>query len=142
MNFKKTCFFVLILVLIVAIGAVSATDELNDTFTQDSTIENEISLNSLDDSNEIISQENIYDNLNEHETEEIISDNSDDIIVVNNWEELQYYCAQTDKDYTLALDEMHDGKHFKKEVKLTEDFTVELDIYEDTVEMAYSYHGE
>ena len=105
MNFKKTCFFVLILVLIVAIGAVSATDELNDTFTQDSTIENEISLNSLDDSNEIISQENIYDNLNEHETEEIISDNSDDIIVVNNWEELQYYCAQTDKDYTLKLKE-------------------------------------
>ena len=94
----------LMLVLILAIGTVSATDDLNDTLTQDSTIENEISLG-LDDLNKIISQENIDDNLNEPETEEIISDNSDDIIVVNNWDELQYYCAQTDKDYTLKLKE-------------------------------------
>lgn len=60
---------------------------------------------------------------------------------LNGYKE-QIVKAYTDKDYTLTLDEMHDGKHFKKEVKLTEDFTVELDIYEDTVEMAYSYHGE
>ena len=30
---------------------------------------------------------------------------NDDVIVVNNWEELQYYCSLTDKDYTLKLKE-------------------------------------
>ena len=109
MNFKKTLFLVLIsFALILAIGAVSAIDALNDTLTQDFTIRNEISLKEdIDYSNEIISQdENIPDNdLMESETEEIMSDNSDDVIVVNNWDELQYYCSQTDKDYTLKLKE-------------------------------------
>ena len=105
MNFKKTCFIMLMLVLILAIGAVSATDDLNDTLTQDSTIESEISLNSLDGSNELISQETIDDNLNEPKIEDIIFDNSDEVIVVNDWDELQFYCGQTDKDYTLKLKE-------------------------------------
>ena len=50
--------------------------------------------------------------------------------------------AYTDKDYKLAEDDTHDAKHFMKTLKLTEDFTVELDIYEDTVEISYGYHGE
>ena len=33
------------------------------------------------------------------------SDYESDIIVVNNWDELQYYCSLTDKDYTLKLKE-------------------------------------
>ena len=37
--------------------------------------------------------------------ENLQNDGSDDAIIVNDWDELQYYCAQTDKDYTLKLKE-------------------------------------
>ena len=34
---------------------------------------------------------------------EILQDEESDIIEVSNWDELQYYCALKDKDYTLKL---------------------------------------
>ena len=47
-----------------------------------------------------------------HDNSIYMSDNSDEllkddseIITVNNWDELQYYCSLTDKDYTLKLKE-------------------------------------
>ncbi len=48
--------------------------------------------------------------------------------------------AYTDKDYTLVKDDNHDGIHFEKTVKLSDDFSVDMDIYEDTIEMSYGYH--
>ncbi len=48
-------------------------------------------------------------NLNESNLLQVSSQDSmksnNEIITVNNWDELQYYCAQTDKDYTLKLKE-------------------------------------
>ena len=35
----------------------------------------------------------------------LFDENKDDIIVVNDWNELQYYCGQNDKDYKLKLKE-------------------------------------
>ena len=50
--------------------------------------------------------------------------------------------AYTDKDYKLVYDDNHDGIHYEKTLKLSEDFTVDMDIYEDTIEISYGYHGE
>ena len=106
MNFKRAGFFLLILfVLILGISVISATEDMNDTLTQETTTGNEISIN---DSSEIISQnENkIEDNLIESESQNTkYAESDEEIIIVNDWDELQYYCSLTDKDYTLKLKE-------------------------------------
>ena len=106
MNFKRAGFFVLILVvLILGISVISASEDMNDTLTQETTTGNEISIN---DSSEIISQNenNIEDNLIESESQDSkYAESDEEIIIVNNWDELQYYCSLTDKDYTLKLKE-------------------------------------
>lgn len=106
MNFKRAGFFVLILVvLILGISVISATEDINDTLTQETTTGNEISIN---DSSEIISQNenNIEDNLIESESQDSkYAESNEEIIIVNNWDELQYYCSLTDKDYILKLKE-------------------------------------
>ncbi|WP_330009673.1 Ig-like domain repeat protein [Methanobrevibacter sp.] len=81
-------------------GCVSAS-EISDNVT----IAPSMSISSQDDlyqnnfqkSNEsnVVGSSNLQDSLQATEL--------DDVIVVNNWDELQYYCSLKDKDYTLKL---------------------------------------
>ena len=79
-----------------------------------------LSANEIDDNVTSISDENMIEIVNDIDyTEDVVVSESnilqvsqdslqsseDEEIVVDNWEELQYYCAQTDKDYTLKLKE-------------------------------------
>ena len=50
-------------------------------------------------------QKNTSDYLQGSSEDSLKFSNSKDPIIVNDWDELQYYCAQTDKDYTLKLKE-------------------------------------
>ena len=94
MIYKKQFVFLILLVFIFSICAVSATENINDTVNQD-TMSIEISS---------------FGNLNNQNTlkstpSQELNENSSDIITVNDWDELQYYCSQSDKDYTLKLKE-------------------------------------
>ena len=97
MNFKKSFLLVLLIVLILGISTVSANevDDINSTSVDDSS--DEIIEVQCDDSNEgsdvvgVSPQEPL--------------DEGNRVIVVNNWDELQYYCSLSDKDYTLKLKE-------------------------------------
>ena len=101
MNFKKCIFILLLLIVILSLGVVSANEigECNVTLvSDDSPVELVDDVNSQNESNIVegdVLQVSYQDTLQ----------SSDDIIVVTNWDELQYYCAQTDKDYTLKLKE-------------------------------------
>ena len=101
MNFKKSIFILLLLIFVLSIGFVSANDidDCNVTsVSEDSPFElvDDVSFQNGSNSDEsYVLQVPSQDTLQ----------SSDGIIVVNNWEELQYYCAQTDKDYTLKLKE-------------------------------------
>ena len=66
-----------------------------NSFNDDSLMENIIDSQDGNDSNEVCLQAS---------SQEVLS-NDNEFIVVNNWEELQYYCAQTDKNYNLKLKE-------------------------------------
>ena len=78
------------------------TDSIEDVNVTSTSVESPLeirdSIDNIDDSN-----------LNESNRLQFSSQDSmksnNDIIVVNNWDELQYYCTQTDKDYTLKLKE-------------------------------------
>ena len=101
MNFKKCIFILFLLIVILSLGVVSANEigECNVTLvSDDSPVELVDDVNSQNESNIVeadVLQVSYQDTLQ----------SSDDIIVVTNWDELQYYCAQTDKDYTLKLKE-------------------------------------
>ncbi len=111
---NKNFFILMLLVLLLSISLVSATEFENITSTYD---ENPIeSIGSVDFQDEINLEENALQRpyqenmsdmnyLQESSQVSLKSSNSDDIIVVNDWDELQFYCAQTDKDYTLKLKE-------------------------------------
>ena len=90
----------MLFVLFLSISLVSANeyDRVNNTLSLD---ESDIDIcdNYIDDN---IDESN---NLKESSQKELEADEPSGYIVVNNWEELQYYCAQTDKDYTLKLKE-------------------------------------
>ena len=92
MNINQKFFFlVLFFVLILSSSCVFA----EEIYENNSTSTNQNSLVEIDDS-DIIEAMNSQDVL--------LSDGSDEI-VVNDWDELQYYCSLTDRDYTLKLKE-------------------------------------
>ncbi len=114
-------FILILLMILVGINIASATEynnitlnhgatsiEINENnFNEDIKLTQDISSNDVNndsednlniDSLEINKENNILDS-NQN------SDNESDIIIVNNWDELQYYCSLTDKDYTLKLKE-------------------------------------
>ena len=113
---NKKFFILILLVLFLSTSLVSAS-ELENTNITSINDENPIeSIDSVDYQDEINLEENTLqvsypDNnsdingLQEPSQDYLKSSNSDEVIVVNNWDELQYYCAQTDKDYTLKLKE-------------------------------------
>ena len=102
---KKSFILILLIILILGINIVSATENNNITDVQDISpleINDGVKLEDgiLDSSSlhNIQSDENTDSNLSS-------DDESNDVIVVNDWGELQYYCSLTDKDYTLKLKE-------------------------------------
>ena len=65
----------------------------------------ESSIDSLDNIECVDEDINLKDsNVLQVSSQEVIQ-SDEDVIVVNDWDELQYYCAQIDKDYTLKLKE-------------------------------------
>ena len=91
MKFNRNVFILLLLLtLIFLCSCVSAedADNVNVTLTQENQLIN------LDDN--ILEKPICQDELQNEEYDEI---------VVNDWNELQYYCSLTDKDYTLRLKE-------------------------------------
>ena len=120
MNFKNSFIILLLLILLFSICSVSANQDLNDTITKgDSAIE-------ITPVNEDITYLNSEDNLSNDKllksTPPDSLDNNDEMIIVNNWDELQYYCSLTDKDYTLKLKEntnfYPDPTDFNSQIKI------------------------
>ena len=93
MNINKSLFVLFLILLIFSISSVSATYDTNDTLTQEDSL---IEINSFEDFSKDTS-----DALQSLKN----SDSDEDIIVVNDWQDLQYYCSLTDNDYTLKLKE-------------------------------------
>ena len=109
---EKSLIFIIFLILLLGINSASAIDDnitstmdciepSNDCFEIDDDI---VAVNNLNDSNDCLESE-------------------DDEIVVSDWDELQYYCSLTDKDYTLKLKEdtnfyPSDFKDVNKQIKI------------------------
>ena len=84
----------MLLLLILGVNMTSASevdDVLNQTQIEDTPLEVDDNLQQEN----LLKQENLQDSL----------EANDDTIVVENWDELQYYCSLKDKDYTLKLKE-------------------------------------
>ena len=114
MNFKQKFCFLILFLFFLTLGMVSANDDANNTLTTELPSQ-ELTINDTL-TTELQSQEvTINDSIQEEvssSNEEILCStcedtlqSEEDFIVVNDWNELQYYCSQTDKDYTLKLKE-------------------------------------
>ena len=114
MNFKS--LILMLFVLFLSMSIVSA-NEIGDNITSindESPMESVDNISSLSVESSVETADNIDcvnedSNLNDSNvlqasSQEVIQ-SDEDVIVVNDWNELQYYCAQTDKDYTLKLKE-------------------------------------
>ena len=96
----KIKFFILLLLLFLTVSCVSASEiDSNSNFTSDS--------HSINDNYPIIEDNNYQeDELLESsfDSNDAVQDSQvDDVIEVDSWAELQYYCSLKDKDYTLKL---------------------------------------
>lgn len=80
-------------------GVVSADDSINETLANDIQSQEVIleEAQSIDD--ELVSSDSESNNNQES------LQSADDIVIVNDWDELQYYCSLSDKDYTVKLNE-------------------------------------
>lgn len=107
MDFKTKSFMLVLLLLIVGIGSVSASDigGANNTMCSDiSTTPN----NDLCSDNVLTISVDDFQGENHSkssDSQELLGDGESDMIVVENWDELQYYCSLKDDDYTLKLKE-------------------------------------
>jgi hypothetical protein len=98
MSFKKNFSILIILfILIFSVGVVSASEN-SDNLTVEET-------DSIDSATVYQKEDMDLTNSSQIENTDVLKTTDDDEIVVNDWNELQYYCAQTDKDYTLKLKE-------------------------------------
>ena len=86
---KKLVMIGLLLVFLFSVSCVSAKDNDNLTISEEAS-------NIETGSNDILQDLDYQSQLGNGESDEI---------TVENWEELQYYCSLTDKDYTLKLKE-------------------------------------
>ena len=103
MNFKTILFILVLSLFIVSIGCVSAS-EINDNIT----ISQDMLINTHDDFQDELGsvdfqKSNESNVVTSNSQDSLQSTESDDVIVVNNWDELQYYCSLKDNDYTLKL---------------------------------------
>ncbi|MEE1335460.1 Ig-like domain repeat protein [Methanobrevibacter sp.] len=103
---KKSFILILLIILILGINIVSATENNNITDAQD--------ISPLEINDDVKLEDEILDSSSLHSIESndentdsisLSDDESNEVIIVNDWEELQYYCSLTDKDYTLKLKE-------------------------------------
>ena len=94
----------MLFVLFLSIGIVSANEIVDDVNVTSIRVESPIEV--MDDIDDI-NVDNFEDSdvLQVSSQDSLKSSDEEDVIVVNDWDELQYYCAQTDKDYTLKLKE-------------------------------------
>ncbi|WP_407411568.1 Ig-like domain repeat protein [Methanobrevibacter sp.] len=76
-----------------SIGAVSANEIDSGNVTMS------------DDISEINSNSQCLDEIGSVDSSDLLKSDEPDEIIVNDWDELQYYCSLTDKDYTLRLKE-------------------------------------
>ena len=106
MKIKNLLICLLVIFIILCIGSVSANEDTNAS--------SNLEIPSTDtDLNELTIEEYNLDNESSNVNEIMLSSSqdllqskeSDDIITVNDWKELQYYCSLTDRDYTLKLKE-------------------------------------
>ena len=115
MNTKYFIFVFFVLLLSISVASANEIDQNNVTLiNDDSSIVDEInnvtlvnddsSIESVDESDYHENDDLYVDNLQISSSQEVIG-SDEDVIVVNNWAELQYYCAQTDKNYNLKLKE-------------------------------------
>ena len=106
----------MLFVLFLSMSIVSA-NEIGDNITSindESPMESVDNISSLSVESSVETVDNIDcmnedSNINDSNvlqtsSQEVIQ-SEEDVIIVNDWNELQYYCAQTDKDYTLKLKE-------------------------------------
>ena len=84
---NRIIILALLLSLLFFIGSVNASEDIGFNQTAD-TLSVDLNLSSL--------ESNFEDNVIEESSNEVI---------VNDWEELQYFCSLNDKDYTLKLKE-------------------------------------
>lgn len=115
MNFKTKTFILILIFLILGVSCVSASeiDDTNSTLPELSNIENnEINSVDLDDFQESLKEIDDENNslqelssIDLDDFQEPLKDEKSDVIVVSNWDELQYYCSLKDNDYTLMLKE-------------------------------------
>ena len=115
MDFKtKSVMLILLLLLIVGIGGVSASsiDDGNNTLCSNISTtlnSNECSNNvltlSLDDSQDENDSDYQKNLIKSSDFQELLGDDESDVIVVENWDELQYYCSLKDGNYVLKLKE-------------------------------------
>ena len=112
MDFKLSSF-ILILLLLVSVGCVAASEvDDNITISQETPIScdnfTQEELNGVDSYKENDVLESYDDEFNntiesDYHQEALTAGESDDVIVVSTWDELQYYCSLKDQDYTLKL---------------------------------------
>ena len=114
MNLKNnSIIFILLLCIVLSMSVASANEDVNDNITVTEDISSDdIEIPCDDYSQDEISLEKDKNNTltSDIESDEELSESNllqsgDDEIVVNDWDELQYYCSLTDKDYTLRLKE-------------------------------------
>jgi hypothetical protein len=115
MNFKIKSLILILLLLIIGISSVSASEIDNNNVTlsenipiiqSDDSYQNDILTGDLDDFQEEDDNYNHQDNvLKSTDSQESLHEDDSDVITVNNWDELQYYCSLKDEDYTLKLKE-------------------------------------
>ncbi len=94
-------------VFILSMSFVSANENIDDNVTSIQNeplveIVDEVDVSSVNDEVSINEKNSYESDVLELSSQDSLKSN-DDIIVVNNWDELQYYCSLTDKDYTLKL---------------------------------------
>lgn len=85
----------MLILLILGINSVSTVEDTNTTSIQEDS--------SLEINDEVTPCEN--EKLENSPSQDLIQDDEPEEIIVNNWDELQYYCSLSDKDYTLRLKE-------------------------------------
>ena len=114
MNFKINSFILIFLLLIIGIGAVSASEVNDDNITLSENISSvpnddlyQCDVLSIDSDDFQKEDDGNYQNdeLKSSDFQEELEDTGSEVIVVENWDELQYYCSLKDNDYTLKLKE-------------------------------------
>ena len=80
-------------------------EEYKGKLTSDISCGDEVSEFNILESDEEFSGSDLLESVDDEVSGSDLLESDDDVITVNNWDELQYYCSLSDKDYTLRLKE-------------------------------------